>query len=474
MEKVRTRFAPSPTGYMHIGNLRSAIFEYILAKKYNGDFILRIEDTDQTRKVDGATEYIYDVLKTCNMIIDEGPSNPGEYGPYIQSERLNLYRQYANKLLESGDAYVCFCNEQRLNTLREKAENEKRAFQYDGYCKNISKDEVEKRINNGEKYVIRQNMPSSGYVIYEDIVYGTLKFENNLLEDQILIKSDGFPTYNFANVVDDILMNITHVARGCEYLSSTPKYSNLYKAFGKKEPVYVHLPHVIKEDGKKLSKRDGDASFGDLLKQGYLPSAIVNYLCLLGFSPKDNIEIFDLDHICITFDESKISKSPAVYDIKKLNWVNAHYIKKLSDEDLYNLCIYHLENAYDLSDKKVDWISHLIRLYKEHISYGEQIIKETKLFFNDQIHLDNEASEFLKSDDNINNTLKIFKEEIKSIEDWSIENIKNAINSTKEKSGVKGKMLFMPIRIACSGLMHGPELTDTLYLIGKNKLLKRL
>lgn len=474
MEKVRTRFAPSPTGYMHIGNLRSVIFEYILAKKYDGTFILRIEDTDQARYVEGATEFIYDTLKLCGITIDEGPENEGEYGPYIQSKRLHIYKEFANRLLEDGNAYVCFCEQERLEELREEAQAMKKAFMYDGTCKHLSKEEVEKRISNGESYVIRQKMPKDGFTTYEDIIYGTLRFENDLLEDQILIKSDGYPTYNFANVVDDISMKITHVARGCEYLSSTPKYSILYKYFGEKEPVYLHLPHVISENGKKLSKRDGSANFMDLVAKGYLPDAVVNYLCLLGYSPKDNIEIFDLDHIISTFDETKISKAPAVYDIKKLNWINAHYIKKLDDETLFSITINHLKENYDTSNKTEEWLKELVLLYKDHISYGEEIVNECSLFFQEDITLGEEEKEFLNSDESIGNTIAIFKEEISNIDEWTASNIKQVINDTKDKSGSKGKLLFMPIRITTSGLMHGPDLVNTIYLLGKDTVVNRL
>lgn len=474
MKKVRTRYAPSPTGFMHIGNLRSAIFEYLIAKHDNGDFILRIEDTDQTRKVEGAIEFIYDTCKLCGLNFDEGPNNPGNYGPYIQSERLELYKKYALELVEKGEAYYCFCSEERLEKLREAAELEKRAFQYDGYCKNLTREEIDEKIENGEKYVIRQKMPKEGISSYEDVVFGIISVENKILEDQILLKSDGFPTYNFANVVDDHLMGITYVARGNEYLMSTPKYNLLYDAFGWDKPIYIHLPMVLGEDGQKLSKRNGDASFMDLYNEGYLPEGIVNYLALLGWSSPDNKEIFTLDELIKVFDPKRINKSPAIYDVKKLNWVNAHYIKQLSIDELYNITIRHLNNAYDLSNKSEEWLKHLIGIYQNHISYGKEIVSETSLFFNEEINISEEALEFMSSDSSIPDMLAIFKNEIESITDWTVENISNAISNTKEKSGSKGKMLYMPIRIKVSGLMHGPELPDTIYLLGKDKVLNRL
>lgn len=473
MSKVRTRFAPSPTGFMHIGNLRSALFEYLIAKHDNGDFILRIEDTDRTRYVEGGVDFIYDTLKLCNFNIDEGPNNPGEVGPYLQSERLELYQKYAEELVEKGEAYYCFCSEERLNELREEADILKVPFMYDGHCKSISLSDAKERIANGEKYVIRQNMPKEGTTSYHDLVYGDISVDNNVLEDQILIKSDGYPTYNFANVVDDHLMNITHVVRGNEYLSSTPKYLLLYKSFGWESPVYIHLPHVIKEGGKKLSKREGDASFMDLYNDGYLPEAVINYLALLGWSPVDNQEIFTLDELIEKFDISRINTSPAVYDVMKLRWINAHYIKELDLDRLKSITLPHLKDAYDLSSKSDSFVDELIKLYQNHISYGKEIVEVSSMFFNEEFELSEEAFEFMNQE-GIDNTINVFKEEIESISEWSVENILNAINNTKEKAGVKGKMLFMPIRIKVSGVMHGPELADTIHLIGKDKVLENL
>lgn len=473
MNNVRTRFAPSPTGFMHIGNLRSALYEYLIAKHNGGEFILRIEDTDQSRYVEGAVEFIYDTLKICNINIDEGPNNPKEYGPYTQSERLDLYKEYAFKLVEMGKAYFCFCSEERLNSLREEADILKVPFMYDGHCKNISMEEAKKRIEDGEKFVIRQMMPKEGVTSYHDLVYGDIKVENSVLEDQILLKSDGYPTYNFANVIDDHLMNITHVVRGNEYLSSTPKYLLLYEAFGWESPVYVHLPHIIKEGGKKISKRDGDSTFMDLYNDGYLPEAIINYLALLGWSPASNQEIFTMDELIEQFDIERINTSPAVYDVMKLRWVNGHYIKKLSIEELLKITVPHLEKAYDLSKYSSEFIKELVSLYQNHISYGKEIVEVTDIFFKEEIELNDELKEFM-AQDGVDNTINAFKEEIELISDWSVENINAAINNVKEKTGSKGKMLYMPIRIKVSGEMHGPELPNTIHLIGKDVVLSRL
>lgn len=473
MKETRTRFAPSPTGYMHIGNLRTAIFEYLIAKKDNGSFILRIEDTDQSRKVEGATEFIYDTLKLCGFDIDEGPLNEGKYGPYVQSERLDIYKEYAHKLVEMGGAYYCFCTEDRLNELRDIANLNKVPFMYDGHCKNLSKEEIDERLARGDSYVIRQAMPKSGETVIDDVVYGKVVIDNSVLDDQILLKSDGYPTYNFANVIDDHLMNITHVVRGKEYLDQTAKYNLLYDAFGWEKPIYAHVAMVLGEDGTKLSKRNGDASFMDLYNEGYLPEAIVNYLAFLGWSPDSNKEVFSLDELISVFDPSRISKSSSQYDVKKLNWYNAQYIKKLSLDDYLALVVPFLRDSYDLSDKNDEWISHLASIYQSHISYGKQIVEDVKLFFSDDFEMSLECKEFLL-EDGVSLVLSTFKDEISAISDWSVDAISLAINNTKERTGIKGKMLYMPIRIKVSGIMHGPELADTIYLIGKDVVLDRL
>lgn len=470
--KVRTRFAPSPTGYMHIGNLRSALFEYLTAKSKDGEFILRIEDTDQSRYVEGAVEFIYKTLELCKMNIDEGPLNGGKYGPYIQSERLDLYQKYAYELVEKGEAYYCFCDEERLNKLREEADLRKVAFMYDGHCKSLTKEEINRRIANGEKYVIRQKMPKEGTSIVHDVVYGDISVENKVLEDQILLKSDGYPTYNFANVIDDHLMNITHVIRGNEYLSQTPKYNLLYEAFGWDAPTYIHVPMVLGEDGNKLSKRNGDASFMDLYNDGYLPDAIVNYLVLLGWSPEGTQEVFTMDELIKNFDAKRISKSPSSYDIKKLRWFNQKYIKNLSDEEYLKFVRPFL--TYDVTDKDEEWINKLLLIYKDHISYGKEINEVVGIFFNDEINISEENKEFLESDNNISVVLDAYREQISALTEWNTEVIAEVINKVKEKTGIKGKLLYMPVRIKISGVEHGPELPDEIYLIGKEKVIERL
>ncbi len=470
--KIRTRFAPSPTGFMHIGNLRTAIFEYLVAKHEGGDFILRIEDTDQSRKVDGAIEFIYNTLKLCNMDIDEGPNNAGDCGPYIQSERLDLYKKYALELVNMGKAYPCFCTESELAEMREYADKHKIPFMYDGRCSHLSKEEIDKKISEGIPYVIRQKMPKYGTSIVKDVVYGNVKVDNNVLEDQILLKSDGYPTYNFANVIDDHLMGITHVIRGNEYLSQTPKYNLLYEAFGWDAPTYIHVPMVLGSDGNKLSKRNGDASFMDLYNEGFLPEAIVNYLVLLGWSPEENKEVFSMDELIKSFNMNRISKSPSSYDIKKLKWFNAKYIKELSDDDYLKFIRPFL--TLDVSDKDEEWINKLLLIYKDHISYGKEINDVVSIFFNDDYEISKENMEFLESDENIPVVINTYYEELSKLDSWDVESIANVINIVKEKTGVKGKLLYMPIRIKISGVEHGPELPDEIYLIGREKVLKRL
>ncbi len=470
--KVRTRFAPSPTGYMHIGNLRTAIFEYLLAKKYNGSFILRIEDTDQTREVEGAIDFIYKTLELCGFSIDEGPNNDKRYGPYIQSERKDVYKKYAEELVEKGKAYYCFCSEEELEAMRKRAEARKRPFVYDGRCSRLSKEKIAENLANGIPYVIRQKMPKTGVTVVEDLIYGKIKIDNSILDDQILLKSDGFPTYNFANVVDDHLMDITHVIRGKEYLDQTAKYNLLYEAFGWEKPTYIHVAMVLGEDGNKLSKRNGDASFMDLYNEGFLPSAIVNYLCLLGWSPANNQEVFTMDELINNFDETRISKSSSQYDVKKLEWFNHQYIQKMPDEEY--LAWIKKYFTKDVSNKSDEWVNRLLLIYKSHLNYGKEINELVENFFNDNIEMNAEAKEFMESDQVIERVISYFKAELEKLDDWNVDVINTAINNVKNALNVKGKLLYMPIRIKASGLMHGPDLADTIYLIGKDTVIKRL
>jgi len=355
---IRTRFAPSPTGFLHIGGLRTAAYGYLFAKKHgkNGKFILRIEDTDTERKVEGAEEVIYSTLKAAGLLYDEGPDVGGKFGPYIQSQRKDSYGKYATKLIKNGGAYYCFCTKERLEELRASG-----ATKYDKCCLGLSKTEVATKIKNGEPHVVRQNIALEGTTEYTDLVFGTITIDNAELEDGVLIKTDGMPTYNFANVIDDYLMGINYVLRGTEYLSSTPKYNHIYKGLGWKLPNYIHTQPIMKDSQHKLSKRDGDASFDDFVKSGYIPEAILNYIILLGFSPKNNIEKFTLAEAIEMFNIEGLSKSPSIFDIEKLRWLNAQYIKELSAEDFYNLALPHLQNLPHVKGLDIKYLCTLLQ-----------------------------------------------------------------------------------------------------------------
>lgn len=474
MSKIRTRFAPSPTGYMHIGNLRTALYEYLIAKHEDGDFILRIEDTDQEREVAGAVDMIYDVLEKTGLHYDEGPDQPGKVGPYIQSQRLDIYKEYADKLVELGGAHYCFCDEETIEAAK-KENSDHEELGYIDPCKSLSLEEAKQRIANGEKYVVRQTIPSEGITSFEDEVYGHIEVENAGLSEGVLLKSDGYPTYNFANIVDDHLMNITHVVRGNEYLSSTPKYNLIYQAFGWEPPVYIHCPPVMKDETHKLSKRNGDASYQDLISKGFLSEAILNYIALLGWSPKEEKEIMSLDELIQEFSVDRISKSGAIFDIDKLKWMNSQYLKEKSLDEVVDLCLPFLQNAYDLSNKDETWIQKLIDVHRDHISYGEEIIEQVALFFEDEMQVSDEAKAFMQ-DESIPHTLAVFKNHLEQLpdEEFDEDHIFACIKATQKEAKARGKMLYMPIRIATTGIMHGPDLAKSIVLLGKEKVLSRL
>lgn len=475
MLKVRTRFAPSPTGFMHIGGIRTALFAYLIAKKHKGIFILRIEDTDQKRYVAGSLDIIYETLKDLGLNWDEGPDIGGPYGPYIQSERKKNYQFYAKQLIDERKAYYCFCQDERLKLLKEKATRVKRPYKYDGHCLKLSNDEVENKIAAGEEYVIRFKMPRQGITTFKDRVYGDIRVNNEELEDLILIKSDGMPTYNFANIIDDHEMAITHIVRGNEYISSTPKYVLIYQALNWPVPEFIHLPIIKKEkdSDKKLSKRDSDATIADLKEKGYLNQALINMLVLTGWSSGSEREIFSLEELTNLFDIKGIGKGNAIFDIDKLNWLNNHYLRLLSVDELYQFVYPFLDEAYDLSDKDEAWLKELILIYQKQLSYGREIISLTSLFFKDEFKIDDEAALILK-DKAVINLLSLLREEIEGIREWTIDNIVNAIESVKSKVKLTGKVFFMPIRIKVTGECHGPELPKTIYLLGKEVVLNRL
>lgn len=472
--EVRTRFAPSPTGYMHIGNLRTALYEYLIAKSQGGKFILRIEDTDQERQVEGAVDVIYNTLRMTGLKHDEGPDIGGEYGPYVQSERMGMYMDYAKELVEKGEAYYCFCTKERLESLKESNAEGAAFAKYDRHCLGLSKEEVQAKLDAGEPFVIRQKMPDSGTTTFSDVVYGDITVENTELDDQILMKADGFPTYNFANVVDDHLMHITHVVRGSEYLSSTPKYNLLYKAFGWEPPVYVHLPAVMRDAHHKLSKRHGDKSFEDLVREGYVVEAIVNYIALLGWSPSGTQEIFSLKELEENFDMAGLSKSPAIFDIKKLTWMNSEYLKAMDFDKFYALAEPKLKEALgdtDLDLKKIaallqkrletlNDIPGLVEFFKTLPEYGTELYTHKKMKTNDEIAL---------------SSLEAALPVLENLADWNTTSIHDALMALVGELGIKNGQLLWPVRTALSGEPTSPggamELAD---ILGKEESLRRI
>lgn len=473
-KQVRTRYAPSPTGSMHIGNLRSALYEYLVAKSQGGVFILRIEDTDQKRQVEGALQKIYDTLKLAGIQHDEGPDVGGEYGPYVQSERKHLYLPYAKQLVESKHAYYCFCDKERLDSLRQSQGYD--AAKYDRHCLSLSEEEIKEKLDSGIPYVIRQKMPVEGSVTYHDAVFGDITVPCSELEDQILVKSDGFPTYNFANVIDDHLMAITHVVRGSEYVSSTPKYILLYEAFGWDVPVFIHLPLITKEGGKKMSKREGDASFVDLIDMGYLPEAIVNYVALLGWSPRENQEIFSLKELEKAFDISGISKSPSTFDFEKLNWMNREYIRKIDFDAFHAKAMVEYEKA-GLTETTAD-LTKVSRLLKERIEYFTQIPENVDFLVKMPDNYDLNMFNHKKMKTNTENSVAFLEASYQSLEqldNWDFLSIEKALMDTVEKLGVKNGQVLWPVRTAISGKQMTPggafEIAD---ILGKAETLSRL
>ena len=471
---VRTRFAPSPTGYMHVGNLRTALYTYLTAKHADGTFVLRIEDTDQGRLVEGATDVIYGTLKETGLIWDEGPDVGGEYGPYIQSQRMGTYLEYAQQLVEKGAAYYCFCSEERLKALyEEQIAAGEGAGHYDRKCCGLTKEEVQAKLDAGEPYVIRQKMPREGTSCYDDIVYGHVEIDNVELEDQILIKSDGMPTYNFANVIDDHLMGITHVVRGQEYLSSTPKYNLLYQAFGWDTPSYIHCPPVMKDKHTKLSKRNGDASYQDLVASGYLSQAILNYLLLLGWGSPDDQEFFTLSEMVKVWDPSRISRSPAIFDIEKLRYINATYINNMSEEEFLELSLPWIKSVVS-SDINVELLSRNLKPRCEILSDIPDRIRfidqmpdyELELYKNKKFKTTVETS--LEA-------LKLMLPELEALQEWNKETVSEVCLGLAAKHEVKNGWMLYPLGIALSGMKSTPGGgTDLATIMGKEKTIQRV
>lgn len=469
MSQLRTRFAPSPTGYLHIGGLRTALYSYLYAKKMNGKFILRIEDTDQGRYVPGAVEIIYRTLRETGIMYDEGPDVGGDYGPYIQSQRKNEYLKYAKQLVESGHAYYCFCTEERLLSLPDV----NGARRYDKHCLHLSKQEVEERLARGDKYVIRQNMPTEGSTTYHDAVYGDITIENSELEDQILIKSDGMPTYNFANVIDDHLMGINCVMRGTEYLSSTPKYNLLYDAFGWERPMYIHMPPIMKDAHNKLSKRNGDASYEDLIKKGFLKDAIINYIALLGWSPKDDSEKMSFDELKSKFDISGINKSPSIFDPQKLAWLNSQYIKEMTPQQFADYAAPWIDDCY-LKDFDRALVCKLVQGRVETFAEIPDKLRFLQQFddFDNALYQNQKQ----KTDEaTAKEILPLVRKAFAEVEQWDNEHLYGALVQLAQQQGVKNGKVLWPARIALTGLAATPGgASEIAELLGRDETLRRL
>ena len=474
MKKIRTRFAPSPTGRMHVGNLRTALYAYLIAKHEGGDFILRIEDTDQERLVEGAVDIIYRTLQKTGLVHDEGPDKDGGVGPYVQSERQSqgLYLQYAKQLIEKGEAYYCFCDKERLSSLTRVVEG-KEINVYDKHCLSLSREEVEGKLAAGVPYVIRQNNPTEGTTTFRDEIYGDITVGNEELDDMILIKSDGYPTYNFANVVDDHLMGITHVVRGNEYLSSSPKYNRLYEAFGWEVPTYVHCPLITDEEHHKLSKRCGHSSYEDLIEQGFLTEAIVNFVALLGWSPADNREIFTLKELVDVFDYHHLSKSPAVFDYTKLKWMNGEYIKAMEFAPFYEKA---LPVMIEVITKDLDF-EKIGAMVKTRIEIFPDI-KELVDFFEELPAYDPEMYCHKKMKTTKESSLEVLKELLPILEaqeDYSNDALYQTLLGYVEKKGCKNGYVMWPVRTAASGKQMTPAgATEIMEILGKEETLKRI
>ena len=474
MSKVRTRFAPSPTGRMHVGNLRTALYAYLIAKHEGGDFILRIEDTDQERYVEGAVEIIYHTLQETGLIHDEGPDKDGGTGPYVQSERQEkgIYLEKEKKLIEKGEAYYCFCDKERLESLKQDVAG-KEIVMYDKHCLHLPKEEIEANLAAGKPYVIRQNIPREGTTKFEDEIYGVIEVPNAELDDMILIKSDGFPTYNFANVVDDHLMGITHVVRGNEYLSSAPKYNRLYEAFGWEVPIYVHCPLITNEKHQKLSKRSGHSSYEDLIEQGFVTEAVVNYVALLGWCPQDNKEIFSLKELAEAFEYRNMSKSPAVFDMVKLKWMNGEYIKAMNFDKFYERALPFIRETIhrEVEDKKI------AQMVKTRIEVFQDIPAMID-FFEKVPDYDLSMYTYKKMKTNAETSLGVLKDVIPLLEaqeDFGNDALFEMLSAYAKDKGYKTGYVMWPIRTAASGKQTTPAgATEILEVIGKEESLGRI
>jgi nondiscriminating glutamyl-tRNA synthetase len=485
LEQVRVRFAPSPTGYLHIGGLRTALYNYLFARHNNGKFILRIEDTDRTRYVEGAIENLIESLHWAGIEYDEGVFiedgkivQKGGYGPYIQSERLDIYKKYVDELIENGHAYYCFCSKERLDKVREEQKVKGLIPKYDGLCRNLSLEEARERIANGEEYVVRLKLPHNKDIKFHDLVRGDITINTEDIDDQVLLKSDGYPTYHMAVVVDDHLMNITHIVRGEEWLPSTPKHVYLYEVFGWEKPTYVHLPTVLNKERKKLSKRHGDVSVEDFREKGYLPEGLINYLALVGWSPEDNEEILSMEELIEKFSFERVSKTGGIFDKDKLDWVNGHHIRNCNLDRLTELSIPYLKEAGLIDDKiikeRYDWIKAMVETVEENLSHLSEIVDKVDVFFNNEVKPENDEALAMLKGEQVPILIDAFKKELNQVEEIDEEFSKGIMKKIQKNTGIKGKNLYMPIRIALTGNNHGPELVNIIYILGKQNILNRI
>ncbi|MBU8685628.1 glutamate--tRNA ligase [Bacillus haynesii] len=477
--EVRVRYAPSPTGHLHIGNARTALFNYLFARSQGGKFIIRIEDTDRKRNIEGGEQSQLNYLKWLGIDWDESVDVGGEYGPYRQSERNDIYKTYYKELLEKGLAYKCYCTEEELEKEREEQAARGEMPRYSGKCRNLTKEEQEKLEAEGRQPSIRFKVPQGEVISFNDIVKGEISFETDGIGDFVIVKKDGTPTYNFAVAVDDYLMKMTHVLRGEDHISNTPKQIMIYNALGWDIPAFGHMTLIVNENRKKLSKRD--ESIIQFIEQyeelGYLPEALFNFITLLGWSPVGEEELFTKEQFIEIFDVNRLSKSPAVFDTHKLKWVNNQYVKKLDLDQVIELTVPHLQKAGKVSEELLgseqEWVRKLISLYQEQLSYGAEIVELTELFFKDDIQYNREARTVLE-EEQVPEVLRVFAEKLEQLDSFTADEIKASIKAVQKETGHKGKKLFMPIRVATTGQTHGPELPQSIELLGKDTVLKRL
>lgn len=474
MSEVRVRFAPSPTGYLHVGSLRTALYNYLFARKNDGKMILRIEDTDRERLVEDAIESMISTFHRVNMEFDEGPVQGGDYGPYIQSERKDMYEKYARQLVESGHAYYCFCTKEDLDDMREKQKEAGLAPKYDKRCLRLSEEEVQKRLEAGDEYVIRLDVPKGRTITFEDQIHGHTSIETDNLDDQVLLKSDGFPTYHLAVVVDDHHMGITHIMRADEWIPSTPKHVLLYEAFGWEPPKFGHIPLLINKEGKKLSKRDGDVSVEDFLDKGYLPEALINYLALLGWNPGTEEEFFTLEELENRFSIDRVNDSAGVFDVEKLNWMNGKYIRSKDIEDLGEMLRPYLEEAdYQIPEDK-DIYHWRVEAIHQDLNYLAEVAEKIDIFYKDNVEVTDEDKLEMLELESSKNLFKNFINKISEVEKITPDNFMDLLKPAGKEAGAKGKLLYMPMRLAVSGEKHGPDLKLLICGLGKEEVTKRL